>query len=166
MRAQIIFRITAVLLITWSANNSFGQTMKTDTMPTLVISSKSTVSQKVTDAFDAQFKNEVNPTWYNLDKNYMVKFVSQDQKNRALYNKNGYLIYHIKYGNASTLPSDLSNMIYKKYKDCKITTVIHIEQELRSIWAVDLEYGQYLVLARIENNQLQEIQRLRNGATK
>ncbi|WP_426668941.1 hypothetical protein ACPPVU_22285 [Mucilaginibacter sp. McL0603] len=166
MRAQIIFRIAAVLLITWSANNLFGQTMKTDTMPTLVISSKSAISPKVTEAFDAKFKNDVNTTWYNANKNYMVKFMTQDQKNAALYNKNGYLVYHIKYGNASSLPNDLSNMIYKKYKDCKITTVIHIEQESRSIWAVDLEYGQYLILARIENDQVQEIQRLRNGATK
>ena len=166
MRAQIIFRIAAVILITCNANNSFGQTMKTDTMPTVVITSKTAISPKVTAAFEAQFKNEVNPTWYNLNKNYMVKFVSQDQKNAALYNKNGYLIYHIKYGDKDNLPNDLTNMVYQKYKDCKITTAIHVEQESRSIWVVDLEYGQYLIMARIESDQVQEIQRLRNGATK
>jgi hypothetical protein len=166
MRAQIIFRIAAVLLITWTANNTFGQTMKTDTMPTVVISSKSAISPKVTDAFNAKFKNDVNTTWYNVDKNYMVKFMTQDQKNAALYNKNGYLIYHINYGDKDNLPNDLTNMVYEKYKGCKITKAIHIDQESRSIWVVNLEYGQNLILARIENDQLQEIQKLRNGATK
>jgi hypothetical protein len=165
MRAQIIFRIAAVLMITWGANNSFGQTMKTDTMPTVVISSKTAISPKVTDAFNAKFKNDVNATWYNVNKNYMVKFMTQDQKNAALYNKNGYLVYHINYGDKDNLPNDLTNMVYNKYKGCKITKAIHIDQESRSIWVVNLEYGQNLILARIENDQLQEIQKLRNGAT-
>ena len=166
MKTQIIFRIAMVLMITWTAGNSFGQTMKTDTMPTVVITSKSAVSPRVTNAFDAKFKNEVNPTWYDIDKKYLVKFMTQDQQNSALYNKNGYQVYHIKYGNADNLPNELSNMVYEKYKGCKITKTMHIEQESRSIWVVNLESDQNLILTRIENDQLQEIQKLRNGATK
>ena len=166
MKAQIIFKISAIILITWNANNSFGQTMKTDTMPTVVITSKSTVSQKVTDAFNAKFKNDVNATWYDIDKKYLVKFMTQDQKNSALYNKNGYLVYHLNYGDQDNLPNDLTNMVYQKYNGCKITKAIHVDQGTRSIWVVNLEYNQNLILARIENEQIQEIQRMRNGATK
>ncbi len=164
MKIKILFRTGAVTMLLCSGN-AFAQTHKTDNLPPVTITHSSEVDPKVTEAFQSEI-NAMDPTWYKLDKNYMVKFMTQDQKNAALYDKNGYQIYHVTYGGADNLPSDVIAMVYKKYKDCKINSAFHVNQEQRSIWIVNLEYDGNLILARVENDQLREVEKLRKSEAK
>jgi len=155
--------IALAFVIAMGVSNAFAQVVKTDTLPTVVIRGNSVVSQKVSDAFKGSFSNAMDARWYQIDKKYLVKFMTEDQQNTALYKKTGYLVYHITYGKADNLPYEAVNLVYKEYKNCRITTAIHVNQDQRSIWVVNLEYGKSLIMARIEDNQLQEIQKVRNG---
>ncbi len=140
------------------------KTIRTDTLPTLVITRTTVVSQKIADSFNRTFKNAVNPQWYQLNKNYLVKFIMEDQRNNALFDKSGYLIYHISYGTEKNLPFDVRDQVQNQYPKGKILTAIHVDQDNRSVWIVNVESGKYLYLTRVEDGQLDEVERMRNAS--
>lgn len=130
-------------------------TMKT--LPAITVFATSNVSKAVTKAFDRDFKNAVNSQWYKLNKNFLVRFIENDLENKALYKKSGYMVYHIKYGSEKDLPEDVRNMVKSSYGDYNITRAINVHQEGRNIWVLNLEGLKKLVLARVENGELEEI---------
>ncbi|MEJ6981877.1 hypothetical protein WG906_15525 [Pedobacter sp. P351] len=135
-----------------------------DTLPTVLITSSSSVNQKVSQAFNKDFQNALSPKWFEINKRYLVKFISEDQRNTALYNKRGYLIYHISYGTEKNLPVIVKNQILAQYPNANINTAIHVIQNNRKIWVVSLEQDKYYVLARIEEDQLDEVDRFKNAS--
>jgi hypothetical protein len=161
MKNKSVFRITTIMLVFFFIQNSFAQVTKVDTLNEVIIRSSSPVNKVVAKAFTADFKNAISPRWYNIDQNYMVRFMTADQKNHALYNKKGSLIYHVGYlFNAVSLPKDIRGYLNEKYSEGKILTAIHVNQDSRSIWVVNLKVGGYLVLARVEEEQVEEIERV------
>lgn len=163
MKRKSILGIVIALAILIGPRASFGQIIN---LPPVIIRGTSVVSEKVTTAFKGQFQNAVNPRWYKLDKNYLVKFMMKDQKNHALYDKNGELIYHLSYGGAADLAKNHLDMVNTEYPGCKIITAIHAEQGSRSIWFVNVEFKNDLVLAAIEEDQLQEVSRVHSAPAK
>ncbi|BAU54839.1 hypothetical protein [Mucilaginibacter gotjawali] len=161
MKSKIIFRATTAMLVFFFIQNSFGQVTKVDTLNEVVIRSNSLVNKAVAKAFTTDFKNALSPRWYKMDQNYVVKFMTVEQRNSALYNKKGNLIYHIGYlVNTVSMPNDIRGFVNEKYPDSKILTAIHVSQDARSIWIVNLKEGAHLVLARVEEEQVEEIQRI------
>jgi len=157
--------IAGAFIASLLAQGSFAQEVaKVDTLPVIVITAKSVVSQKVSDAFKKDFKGAVNPRWYRLDENYLVKFMTREQKNHVLYHKTGSIYYHIAYGTEASLPQEVKDKIKAQYRDGKITTAIHINQDQRSIWLVNIERGKLLILVREEDGDFREVERLKNGA--
>jgi hypothetical protein len=165
MKTSFFLRIGIALLILLAARSSFAQKVtRNDTLPTLIISPKSVVSQKVKDAFRRDFQGALNPRWYQVNQNYLVKFVRQDQKNNALYNKHGYIVYHIAYVNKNNLPQQIRDQIKEKYSNCKIITAMQVNQENRSMWMVNLKLRKQLILVREEDGELSEMERHKNAS--
>lgn len=161
MKTKSIFKITTILLVLFSFQNSFAQGINIDTLREVIIRSSTPVAPKVTDAFSRHFKDAVGSHWYIMDKNYLVKFITKDQKNRALYDKKGNLIYHISYlDDPEKLPKNIKYLVNKKFQEYKILTAIHVAQNSRSIWVVNLRDDKELVLARVEEEQVEEIERV------
>jgi len=161
MKNKSIFKITTFLLVFFFVQTSFAQITKIDTLNEVVIKSSSLVSAAVNKAFTRDFKNAVSPRWYQMDQNYLVKFIANEQKNHALYNKKGSLIYNIGYlTNTVGLPKDIRGYVDAKYPDGKVMTAIHVNQSGRDIWVLNLKVGGELVLARVEEEQVDEIQRV------
>jgi hypothetical protein len=176
MKTQLILRASIVFLGLFLAFNSSAQDVDTllrmdtirtgglDTLPTVVITRGSAVNQRISKAFNNDFKDALNPRWFEINKRYLVKFISAEQKNTALYNKRGYLIYHIAYGTEKHLPTNVRDQIKTQYPRATITNTIYVNQANRKIWVINLEEGNELVLTRIEDDQLDEVQRLKTGS--
>src|SRR6478672_8840507 len=109
------------------------------TLPPVTVTSTATVNQKVSNAFNASFKDAVSPTWYRLDKDYLVKFITGDMNNTALFKKNGAMVYQISYGHENNLPKEVRHLVKSNYVDYNIVQTINVKQENRNIWVVNLE---------------------------
>jgi hypothetical protein len=165
MKTKFIFRIGTAMLMLLSVRSSFAQQVaKNDTLPTIYIYSTSIVNKTVHQAFKRDFYDATTPKWYAMDENYLVKFISKDQKNHALYNTKGYLIYHLTYVNAVELPKNIQGDLNSQYADGIALTAIHVDQDTRSIWVVNLKVGEYFVVARVEDDQVEEIQRFTDAS--
>ncbi|CAN5354961.1 hypothetical protein BH09BAC6_BH09BAC6_30390 [soil metagenome] len=164
MKSTSFFRIGAALLALLCARTSFAQEIaRVDTLPVIVITAKSLVSKKVTEAFKSDFKDATNAKWFRINKNYLIKFLTKDQNNHALYHKNGSLYYHIAYGNGSNLPDDVRNKIKKQYSNGKIITAIQVNQDNRHVWLINMEVGKLYILVREEDGELLEVERIKNA---
>ena len=163
MKALINLLIAGCL---FSANNLSAQQTKDAMLPVVTITASGTnVNEKVRKAFESSFKNAREMRWYEANKNYLVKFIQDDQEHNVLYRKNGSTIYHITYGYEKNLPRPARNLVKSRYQDFKIARVFNIKQNRRDVWIVNLENPDYMVLSRIEDNILNEVKRSKNVST-
>lgn len=155
MKLKSCTKVFGSIMLFMIAFSTYSQEVKE--LPPVTVTATSKVAKQVSDAFEKSFKNAVSPSWYRLDKDYFVRFISNDQKNSALFTKKGALIYHISYGYQENLPSDVKVAVESSYSAYNITTAIKIEEGGRMIWVVNLETDKKLVIARFENGELEEV---------
>ena len=84
----------------------------------------------------------------------------EGRENRALFAKNGQLVYHVAYGAEGFLPADVRRLIKSEYYDQKITRVLKINQAQRTIWVVHMEDEKEFIMARVEDGELEETKRM------
>lgn len=133
------------------------------TLPTVVVSSGTTVSAEVDKAFKKTFPNAEKLRWYALDKNYLAKFIKDDLKHQALLSKKGRLKYDITYGGENQLPEDVRQKINDSYNDYKITSVANVKESGRDIWVINLESLNNFVVARAEEDVFEEVVKVRRA---
>jgi hypothetical protein len=167
MRTKIFIWVSLTLCVFFAAKsvNAQQQIIKKDTLATVFITSTANVNQSVTNAFNQAFKTATEPRWFVYDKSCMVKFMMNEQKNSALYDKKGYLIYHISTIDESYLPDETKEQITSNYPKSKILNVYCVNQNDRSIFVINLEYGKNIVFTRFEDDKLVEVDRFINATS-
>lgn len=155
MKYKIIKYAALIILFCTLYANLHSQDVQT--LPPITVTSSSNVTEKVTESFNSFFKDAYDQRWFKADKNFLVKFMASDQKNTALFKKNGNLIYHISYGHEKDLPAEIRKLVKSNYVDFSITSAIKVEQDDRKIWVVNLEDAKKLILVRVENEELEEV---------
>jgi len=131
------------------------------TLPPVTISPTNTkVPEKVWKSFEKYFATAENPKWYEANKTYLVKFMTEDNTNKALMTKNGHLIYHISYGYEKNLPEDIRKQVKGSYYDYEITRAIKVTGSGRTIWVVNLEDSKEFILVMLEEGDMEEVQKI------
>ncbi|HTQ27109.1 MAG TPA: hypothetical protein VMI35_03240 [Puia sp.] len=159
MKKQLLWQAVVGICLILPAAGVYAQDTTFKTLPSVTVTATSKVSHDVAKAFEASFPDAENPAWYKLDKNYLVKFMTKDQSNRALYKNNGMLIYHIRYGHEQNLPDDVRKIVKSSYYDYSIMSVIYVNQDQRDIWVVNVEDSQKIILVRVENGEIEEVEK-------
>jgi len=160
MKHLSFLRLCVGLFLLLCAGSLQAQDTTVKTLPTVTVTSTANVNQKVSNAFNASFKDAVSPTWYRLDKDYLVKFITGDMNNTALFKKNGALVYQISYGHESNLPKEVRHLVKSNYVDFNIVQAINVKEYNRNIWVVNLEDDKKLIIAKIEEGALEEVSNL------
>lgn len=119
----------------------------------------SNVPEKVDQAFKSTFANAEAPEWYQANKNFLVKFIANDMKNKALFRKDGTLIYHISYGFEKDLPENVSRLVKGQYGAYSINVAVNVKQDQRDIWLVNLEDDKRIIDVKVEGGILNESSR-------
>ena len=165
MKMKNIAWLSTIVVTFLLTNNSFAQEPGMKTLPPVKITTTSTkVDQKVWDSFRKSFPEADDVKWYNADKNYMAKFIQDDQQNSALFNKKGYLLYSISYGFEKDLPENIRTQVHHAYPECTISRAIKVEQEDRTVWVVNVDTRGDLRVVRIEGDELEEVEKLKKAS--
>src|SRR4051794_37266434 len=157
MKRFSFLRLCGGLFLLLIAGNLQAQQNGIKTLPNVTVTSTATVNQKVSDAFKASFKDAVSPVWYKLDQNYLVEFITGDMNNRALFKRNGSLIYQISYGHESDLPKEVRHLVKSNYVDFNIVQAINVLEDNRNIWVINLEDDKKFIITRVEEGALEEV---------
>lgn len=160
MKKQLISQLCGCMISVFFATAAFAQVQ----LPEITVTEKTTstiINQKVTTAFETAFKGATQMRWYEVNKRYIVNFILNDQRNHALYSKNGKLLYHIIYGNEKHLPSPIKAQVLKQYNDYSITQAINIKQSQRDMWVVNLENKSAFVLVKVLEGEMEQMKMLK-----
>ncbi len=157
MKKIICFSV-GVLFLSLMALNLKAQIL----LPEVTVTAAN-VPSKVDEAFQTTFKDAEDPAWYKINKNYLVKFLTNDMKNQAAFKKNGNMIYQIAYGFEKDIPEAVLSLVKSKYSDYSVLVGFNVKQDNRDIWVVNLENTKYIVKARVEDGNLEEAERIRKS---
>ncbi len=152
--------ISSILICFLTNELSAQQKDSVVVLPTVTVTSTSIVTKEVDKSFKKSFPNAENLKWYKLNKNYLAKFIQNDMKHNTLIAENGNIKYDISYGTESNLPEDLLVRIKGGYSEYNITRVANIKESNRNIWVINLESLKHIVLVRIEEDEMEEVERL------
>jgi hypothetical protein len=163
MKTLFCLRIVTALVLVLSAGSSFAQIRaKSKSLHKTHPGANSTVTKKALAAFERDYKGAANISWSNVDDSFHVNFIMDRQKNAILYNRDGYMIYHIIFGFGKNLTKNVADQVNGEYPNCKIQTVFHVFQGPAEAWFVDLELEKSLIQAKLEDGLLVEDYRIRN----
>src|SRR5687768_2568809 len=157
MTTKINFRFAGLLIAMFIAGSSFAQTNVKSFKPFIAENSSAKVYENVKSNFDKMFSKAENVMWDNIGKNFLAKFSIGDVKYRALLNPKGRLIYKNTYGNEKLLPTYLRKNVKSNYVEYQITAVALVEEAGRSIWVINLEDETNYVIARVENDEIEQV---------
>ena len=157
MLTKISFRFIALLLSAFIASTSFAQTSVKWFQIVSPNNSDVRVYDNVQAEFEKKFSNAEDVVWDNVGKNLLAKFSIGDVKYRTLFNSKGHLVYKNTYGDEKLLPTSLRKNLKRNYVEYLITSVVLVEEANREIWVVNLEDDTNYVIARVENDEIEEI---------
>jgi hypothetical protein len=126
-------------------------------LPSVVVTASTVVSKEINAAFLKAFPKAAEHRWYQLNKDYLVKFIQDDMKHNALFTKKGKLVYDISYGFEKNLPNDIKRKIKEGYAEFAITNTANVKEAGRNIWVVNLESKNHLVIVRLEEEEMEEV---------
>lgn len=164
MKTLFYLRIVTALLIVLSAGSSFAQRPKAKPLHKVQPDVNTIVTKDALAAFERDYKGAANIGWSKVDNYCHVNFVIDRQKNAVLYDKDGYVIYHIIFGSGRNLARNVADQVNAEYPNCKIQRVFHVFQGHAEAWFIDLEQEKSLIQARVEDGLLLEDYRIRNQA--
>jgi hypothetical protein len=124
-------------------------------------SSKTVITKKVSDSFNELFKGAVAPEWAESNKNYIVNFILDNQKNKAEFTRGGQLLYLIVYGKEKEMPADLRAIVKSSYSDYGINSTVKIKFEGRVFWIINLEDANNFVVLRVEDGDMDVIKKIK-----
>lgn len=163
MKKQLSYLISGGIASIILLSTSIAQDDGFKELPPVTITASSssvTVSSRINKAFSQVFQGATHLRWYEIDKNYLVKFIMNDQENRALFTGGGRLVYHISYGTEKNLPADVRDLIKSRYYDQTITRILKVNQDERLIWVVSMEDKKEYIMVRVEDNEMEETKRM------
>ena len=161
MSTQLIPRYCAWLVSILFVSSSFAQTADglKDLPPKTITSTASRISEKLNRSFRQNFKDALNPRWFEIEQNFLVKFIIDDKENRALFTKNGILVYHISTGIERHLPSEVIKLVKSTYYDYSIKTIHSVFQNNSSCWVVSMEGDKNWVIVHVKNDEMTEVKK-------
>ncbi|MDB4925930.1 hypothetical protein [Mucilaginibacter sp.] len=119
------------------------------------------VSKKVSESFASLFKGAEAPIWFQADKNYLVDFILNNQVNKALFTKNGKLVYHMAFGNEKQMPADIRTIVKSKYFDFAITSTLKIDFREKSAWIVNVEDAEQFFVLRVVDGVMDVLDKIK-----
>ena len=149
--------VLAVLLC--STSRLIAQNDSIISLPAITITANTEVNSIVNNAFTRTFPEAMNLQWYKFDKDYLARFIENDMDHNVLFKKNGMMKYDVSFGYENNLPNEVHKMVSEGYPDHQITRAFRVKEGDRDIWVVNLEGIKNYVTARIENDEMEEVQR-------
>ena len=158
MKKLIITLLLCELIFTVGINDVHAQA-QLDEVTVPGAEGKAVVAQRVSDSFDQLFKGAAGSEWTPANKNFIVNFNLNNQKNKAEFTGDGRLLYLIVYGHEKEMPAELRTIVKSTYFDYTINSTVKIKFEGRVFWIINLEDANDLIVLRVEGDNMDVIRK-------
>ena len=119
---------------------------------------KDAVNDKIQRAFNKSFSNAKNDQWIFIKKNvFGVSFDNNGRYSRAAYTKGGAMLYSVIQSSEKHLTKENRKAIKSNYFEYDITNVVEVASNGQTVWIVNLQNEENLVVVRVANGSLDEL---------
>ncbi|MNK20211.1 hypothetical protein D3C87_384470 [compost metagenome] len=153
MKKRMFFVLFCGLISLLGMNSTSAQ-IKLSEVTIRGTASRTVVNNEVSKSFNQLFKDAVAPQWYEVNKRYVVNFIMNDKKNRAVFTKGGSLVYHLIYAAENEVPEDVKSIVKGKYPDHNITFSVQVEQNDQKVWFINVENASKILILRVNADDL------------
>ena len=162
MKKLIIpFLISGLIFTTGIKNASAQVQLKEVTISGTA--SKVTITRQVSQSFNHLFKGAELPVWYEANKNFIVNFILNNQKNKAEFTRGGRLLYLLVYGTEKEMPADVRAIVKRTYFDYDILSTIKINFDGRTVWVINVQDANQAFVLRVEDDDMQIMNKFKRG---
>jgi hypothetical protein len=151
------------LLIMFTSGNAISQDVAYNYFKAPTSSGNSStvrISDKLNKAFKKLFSGAYNFSWQQLHDKYGVRFFQDGLENRAVFAKNGELVYQLTYASEMQLPFDVRKLVKSNYYDYKIALVNIVNQDDRIVYFINLENEKELISVKVDDMVMEERDRI------
>ncbi|MBD0294992.1 MAG: hypothetical protein ICV84_07300 [Flavisolibacter sp.] len=130
---------------------------------------KDAVNDKVQHVFNRYFANAKNDQWFWGDKSrkiLSVCFEDNDSISHAVFTKGGSLLYSVAQASEKQLPKEDRKAIKSNFVDYDITNVAEVYAAGETVWIVNLENAENVVILRVANGTYDVLHKYINGKKK
>lgn len=118
------------------------------------------VSTKAIRSLSSTYKNAGAANWSAVKGAYLAEFDLSGRRSRALFSRNGYMIYGITYGGEQDLPKEERYVLKSNYVDYDITSVAEVQANGKRYWICTLQDANNIVVTRSAEGALEELQHM------
>lgn len=161
MKKLIISLAISASLIFMGLKNVNAQTTTLETVTIKGNTTKAVVSERVSNSFNELFKAATAPQWFEVNKRFVVNFILNDQKNKAVFTKAGELVYHLSYGTEKDVPDEIRKKIQNQYEDYNITSGIKVRTADVMLWVLNIENSKQILVIRAADDDISVIDRIK-----
>ena len=179
MKTQFSIRFSILLLAAFIMSHSFAQNTA-GTELAIAVAKGSTIADtalntdtkksidmmnvKVQRSFTSYFKNATDVNWYMTGKQFLIAFNKDGMYTRALFSKNGSLLYALHYGSEKDLPNSIYEQVKSTYYNYQIISTVQVNNDRRNIWIVNLKDNTNYITLRVENGEMEVMQQFHESA--
>ncbi|WP_316842188.1 hypothetical protein [Pedobacter gandavensis] len=124
---------------------------------------KAIITEKVSNSFSSLFKDAKEPQWLVVNKRYVVNFILDDQRNKAVFTKNGELVYHLSYGTEKNVPDQILKKIQSEYEGYTLGSAIKVTTKEKMLWMLNLENSKQILIIRATEEEMGVIDRIKKS---
>lgn len=117
------------------------------------------VRAKVMRTFLDLFGDATDVRWHYNDNDYLASFTNSGRQCRALFDRQGGLVYSMQVCTKNDLPRAVYRLLKSAYIDYTIGAVTEMTWPRRKAWIVNLEDQNSLVVAQVVDGELEEVHR-------
>jgi hypothetical protein len=118
------------------------------------------ISDKIRHRFNKTFANAKDEQWFFVTKRvFWVSFYDNGRYTRAVYTKNGTMLYSFIQSSEEYLPEENKKLLKAWYKDYDITHATEATSYGQKVWFVNLKNENELVIVRVNNVGMDELAR-------
>lgn len=149
------------------AGVSLSKTVRSDNANAAVKINKGTVNGKVLSSFSRSFANATNDEWFALNKRvFAVYFDTEGRYARAAFTKNGYMLYCVSRASERNLSKEDRIAVKSNYVEYDITNVEEVTSVGKTVWIINLENAENVVIVRVADGAVDEMAKYKNGRVK
>lgn len=117
------------------------------------------VTARALKSFHKFFTNYTNLQWYRYGKSYLATLNEGPMDTKALFTKNGSMLYTLSFGQEKDLPADVRKMIKGNYVDYTIGRVLKVTSDHQTVWVVNLQDREHIVIVKANDLAFEEMER-------
>jgi len=109
-------------------------------------------------SFANYFKDATDASWDMVGKEFLISFNKGGMHTRALFSKNGSLLYALHYGSEKDLPKSIDQQVKSTYYDYQITSDTQVNINKHNLWIVNLKDNTDYITLRVEDSEMEIMQ--------